>query len=31
MDNIDRHAVAKGIPLLAITLIGFALAIAFFL
>jgi hypothetical protein len=33
MHNIDRdrHAVAKGIPLLAITLIGFALAITFFL
>ena len=33
MDNIDldRNAFAKGIPLLAIVLIGMALAITFFL
>ena len=33
MDNIDldRHALAKGIPLLVIVLFGMAVAIAFFL
>ena len=33
MDNLDldRGALAKGIPLLAIVLIGMALAVAFFL
>ena len=33
MDNLelDRNALAKGIPLLAVVLIGMALAISFFL
>ena len=31
IDHLDRHALAKGIPLLAIVLFGMAVAIAFFL